>query len=277
MNSWINFSILWMITGSPLAAAVILLAAYAITDWYTFGFLRGVAQAVAAFQRGRRLRLVLLQNPHDRKARADLGEILLSQRRYARAIEVVKPLADEDPHDLRALHMLGVACLATGRVEQGELFLQEVHKASPDFRDGSPLLELGRFRVRRNDRGALGPLQEYLKAHPHHVEARFLLSRAHLFANDPFAAATERARCWREYETELPYQRRRDRLWAWRARPSRPLAYALAACCALALFSAALQRSGFRLPAHAAADVRSNPPGSRVEPPTQASSAREAR
>ncbi|HYY51779.1 MAG TPA: tetratricopeptide repeat protein, partial [Myxococcales bacterium] len=99
MNSWINFSILWMLTGSPVAAAIILLAAYAVADWYTFGFLRGVALAVAAFQRGRRLRLVLLHNPHDRKARADLGEILVSQRRYARAIEVLRPLAAEDPHD----------------------------------------------------------------------------------------------------------------------------------------------------------------------------------
>jgi hypothetical protein len=275
MNSWVNFSVLWMITGSPLAAAVILLAAYAIADWYTFGFLRGVAQAVADFRRGRRLRTTLWQNPHDRKARADLGEILVSQRRYTFAIEVVKPLADEDPHDLRALYLLGVAWLATGRIEQGELFLQEVHKASPAFRDGEPLLQLGRFRVRRNDRGALGPLQEYLKEHPHHVEARYLLSRAHLFAADAFAAAQERERCWREYQTELPYQQRRDRLWAWRARPSRPLAYAAAACCAVAILGAAAQRSGLRAPAHALADMRSN--ASAIEDATPMSSAREAR
>src|SRR5204863_3603065 len=75
MNSWVNFSILWMLTGSPVAAALILLGAYAIADWYTFGFLRGVAQAIGAFRRGRRLRRVLLHNPHDRKARADLGAI----------------------------------------------------------------------------------------------------------------------------------------------------------------------------------------------------------
>jgi len=161
MNSWINFSILWMITGSPAAAAAILIAAYAIADWYTFGFLRGIAVAVADFRRGRRLRLTLLQNPHDKKARADLGEILVAQRRYARAIEVVKPLADADPHDLRALYLLGVACLATGRVEQGELFLQEVHRASPEFRDGEPLLQLARFRIRRNDRGALAPRERW--------------------------------------------------------------------------------------------------------------------
>ncbi len=257
MNSWINFSILWMLTGSPVAAAVILLAAYAIADWYTFGFLRGLAQAVADFRRGSRLRLVLLHNPHDRKARADLGAILVSQRRFARAIEVVKPLADEDPHDLRALFLLGVACLATGRVDQGELFLSEVHKADPAFKDGEALLELARWRARRRSAAAVEPLREFLKSHPHHVEARFLLARALLVAGDAAAAAAERSRCWQEYETELPYQRRRDRLWAWRARPSRPLFYALLACSALAVFSVALQKSGLGKPARAAADVRS--------------------
>jgi tetratricopeptide (TPR) repeat protein len=256
MSTWINYSILWMLTGSPLAAAVILIAAYAIADWYTFGFLRGVAQAVADFQRGRRLGAVLLHNPHDRKARADLGAILVSQGRHAGAIEVVKPLADQDPHDLQALFLLGVACLATGRVDQGELFLAEVHKADPAFRDGAALVELGRWRVRRRERTAPAPLREFLQAHPHDVKARYLLSRAHQLAGDAASARTERARCWQEYETELPYQRRRDRIWAWRARPSRPLLYAAVACCALALFGAALERSA-NVPARAATEVRS--------------------
>jgi tetratricopeptide (TPR) repeat protein len=201
------------------------------------------------------LRLVLLHNPHDRMARADLGEILVSQRRYARAIEVVKPLADRDPHDLVALYMLGVACLATGRIEQGELFLREVHAADASFRDGAALLQLGRSRVSRRHPHAAAALAEFLEAHPHHVEARYWLARAYQQAGDSPAANAERARCWQEYETELPYQRRCDRLWAWRARPSRPLIYAAAACCALAVFGAALQRSG--VPRRAAADVRS--------------------
>jgi tetratricopeptide (TPR) repeat protein len=255
MSNWINFSILWMLTGSPVAAAAILLAAYAIADWYTFGFLRGVARALGAFRRGRRLRVALLHNPHDRKARADLGEILLSQRRFARAIEVVKPLADRDPHDLHALFLLGIACLASARVDQGELFLSEVHKASPEFRDGAALLELGRWRLRRRAASAVAPLKQFLERHPHHVEARFLLSRAHQFAGDARSAAAERARCWHEYETELPYQRRRNRLWAWRARPSRPLLYAAIACCALIVFSAAVQRSGLAASADARAET----------------------
>ena len=267
MSNWINFSILWMLTGSPVAAAVILLLAYAIADWYAFGFLRGVAHAVADFHCGRRPRLVLLHNPHDRKARADLGDVLVSQRRYRRAIAIVKPLADENPHDLNALYMLGVACLATGRVREGEIFLGEVYEADPGYRDCAALLQLGRFRVRRGDGSAAEPLRRYLETHPHHVEARFLLSQACVLARDHAAAAAERARCWREYETELPYQRRRDRIWAWRARPSRPLIYAAAACCGIALVGAALQRS--TPSAHAAADVRSSPTPRSSAPPAR--------
>jgi len=161
--------------------------------------------------------------------------------------------------------MLGVACLATGRVREGEIFLGEVYEASPGYRDAAALLQLGRFRVRRGDASGAEPLRRYLEAHPHHVEARFLLSQACILARDHAAAAAERARYWREYETELPYQRRRDRIWAWRARPSRPLIYAAAACCGIALVGTALQRS--TPSAHAAADVRSSPtPGTSAPP-----------
>jgi hypothetical protein len=258
VSQWWSFYIAWMITGSPVAAMLVMLAAYAIADWHTVGLLRRVAAAVADWRRGRRLRIVLLNNPHDRKARADLGDILVSQRRWAKVIEIVKPLADADPHDLRALFALGLACVHSGRVGQGELFLRSIHEAAPDYRGGAALLELGRARLDRRDAAAREPLLAFVAAHPHHVEARFLLSRAHLLAKEPAAAAAERDRCWKEYETSLPGHRRRERIWAWRARPSRPLAYALALCSAIALVGSAVQRNTPRAP-HAAADVRSAP------------------
>jgi len=41
-----QFSILWWLTGNPLAAAVLLLLGYAVADWYTFGFLRGLGHVL---------------------------------------------------------------------------------------------------------------------------------------------------------------------------------------------------------------------------------------
>jgi len=41
-----QFSILWWLTGNPLAAAVLLLLGYAVADWFSFGFLRGIGHAL---------------------------------------------------------------------------------------------------------------------------------------------------------------------------------------------------------------------------------------
>jgi hypothetical protein len=239
-----KFSLLWMLTGSPVSAGLILLAFYAVTDWYTFGFLRGVARAVNDWSRGRKLEHLLLVNPHDRRARADLGEILVSQRRWAKVLEVVTPVAHADPHDKQALLLLGIACLRSGRLEQGELFLGEVDSAERGFRGGAALLELGRSRLDRKDPRARETLLDYCKLFPHSVEGHCLLSAAHGAAGDAAAAKASRERCWLEHVTSLPYQKRMNRLWAWRANPGRPVLYAAVLLAVVGLFAVAAQNAG---------------------------------
>ncbi|HYR19836.1 MAG TPA: tetratricopeptide repeat protein [Myxococcales bacterium] len=243
MAGWMQFSLLWWITGNPLAAAVLLLLGYAVADWYTFGFLRGLARALRNLRRAPHLARQIAVNPHDRRARVELGEILVEQGRFARAIDVLRPAAQQDPHDLSALYPLGIACLRNGRVEEGELFLRELHGADPELRLGRAPLEIGADRLRRGDaKGAIGPLSEYVAAHPHRVEGHYLLSRALRRSDDPAGAESARRRAWEEYDTALPYQRRIDRRWAWRARPSRPLLYGAAACAAVLLLATAVRR-----------------------------------
>ncbi|MFN7133193.1 MAG: tetratricopeptide repeat protein [Myxococcales bacterium] len=227
MKSWFGFSILWMLTGSPVLAALVVLGAWAVADWYTFGFARRLVRAFMRVRRGNRLENLLRQNPHDRKARAELGEILNEQRRYGRAVEVLRPILDTDPDDLTALYLLGVACCGTGKAEQGELFLGSVLEVDPKFRSGAPLLEMGRWRLNRGDgTGAVEKLQAYVERHTSSVEGHYLLSRAFALAGDAARADAHRARAWEEYRSSLPYQQRHERLWAWRANPSRPAMYA---------------------------------------------------
>jgi len=235
-----QFSLLWWLTGNPIAAAALLLVGYAVADWYTFGFLRGLSRAVRNLRRAPRLARQIAVNPHDRRARVELGELLVEQGRFARAVDVLRPAAQEDPHDLAALFPLGVACLRLGRIEEGELFLREVHGADPEFRLGRAPLEIGTQRLRRGDAaGAVEPLSRYVAAHPHRVEGHYLLSVALRRSGDAAGAMRERARAWEEYDTALPYQRRMDRRWAWRARPSRPVLYGAVACAAVLLLATA--------------------------------------
>jgi len=71
-------------------------------------------------------------------------------------------------------------------------------------------------------------------AHSSSVEGHYLLGRALEACGDAAGARTERESAWREYSTSPRYKRRLDRLWAWRARPSRPATYALLLALALA-------------------------------------------
>jgi tetratricopeptide (TPR) repeat protein len=228
MSTYFKFWILYAITGSPLASIAILLVLGAVADWYSLGFLRRGYRFVHNIRRGFRLSAEIEVNPANRKARFDLGEILVEQHRYSRAIEVLKPVLEENPDDLPALFVMGLACLGAGRVEQGELFLGTVEQADPTFRHGAVPLELGRYRHARGaDQQAVEAFRRFLQAYPASVEGHYLLSRALADAGDSAAARQERNRAWHEYKTSLPYQRRMDRLWAWRARPSRPAIYAV--------------------------------------------------
>lgn len=244
MTSWFGFTVLWLLLGNPLAALAIIVGLWILADWHTVGMFRRLYRRFTDWRRGVRLQRILDLNPHDRKSRTDLGEILIGQRRHARAIEVLRPVVDADPDDTTALFLLGVACAASGKSEQGELFLRTVLEADDKFGRGAPLLEIGRYRLARGDAaGALEPLGQYLERHPASVEAHYLAFRAQARVGNTTEAQKHRERVWSEYCSSPSFLQRSERLWAWRARPSRPAIYGallLAAIAGLGWASAGL-------------------------------------
>lgn len=247
-----NFLVFWiayLLTGNPLAGALVVLALWAFADFQTTGFVRRAVRAVRDWSRGSRLARAIDLNPHDRKARVDLGEILVRQRRFERAAEVLKPAVEADPEDSAALYWMGRACLGGARFEQAELFLETVAETGSGTLPEDALLELGRSRLdRRDGKGAAALLERFLERRAHSVEGRVLLSRALALQGDSAGAGRERDRAWSEYRTSPRYQRRAERLWAWRARPLRPVAYAVLAAIAMAMVGSALRSADLRRP-----------------------------
>ena len=234
MGNYLKFAILWAITGSPVTALIILLLFWLVADWYTTGFGRGLVRLIGRARRGWALERILAVNPHDRRARAELGEILVDQRRWARAIEVLKPVLEADPGEKEALFSLGRACFGIGNAEAGELFLVTLEKDEPGFRQGEGTLALARGRLQTgNVDGAIEALQRFLAEHPANVEARYLLSRALLLKGDAAGARRERRRAWDEHASAPRFSQRQSRLWAWKARPERPALYLAVALLAL--------------------------------------------
>ena len=237
MSKFFIWYLLARATGSPIASAIGLLIFYWAIDRYTLGVLPDPFRFVNTLRKQWRLEAHLKHAPHDRKARTDLSEIYLTRNQYAKAVEVLRPNLEAGDDAIATVFDMGVACLGAGHTTQGEKLLAHALEIDPDFRVGEIHLVLGRWRLERGDfAGAKQELEKLVNARKGTVEGRVLLSRAIEGLKDDGAAALMRDQAWAEYVVAPRFQRRRERLWAWRARPSRPLMYATGVILVLFLF-----------------------------------------
>ncbi len=132
---------------------------------------------------------------------------------------------DTDPGTLL---VMGVACFRARHSEQAEVFLREAIKEAPQFRNGALWLELGRGQLASGaTREAIVSLRKLLTMRPGSIEGKVLLSRALDAVDDNLGAGALRAQAWSDYRAAPAFQRREERLWAYRAQPWRAIPWAV--------------------------------------------------
>jgi tetratricopeptide (TPR) repeat protein len=217
-----------MITGSPVLSILILVVFWFVLDRFTLGILPDPVRHVMRWRRTFQLERILIGNPHDRRSRFELAELYIRQRRYKKAVELLKPNLEAGDDDAATLMAMGLACCGAGHAKEGEVFWTEAEEREPNFRLGVIDLERGRWRLNRGEaKGAREALERFVNVRKGSVEGRVLLARAMLREGDDGKAALMREEAWKEYVSAPRFQRRVERFWAWRAKPSRPLTYAL--------------------------------------------------
>ena len=100
--------------------AIFLLLVYWGLDRFTFRFLPDPVAWVRRGMRVGKLNRDLVGNPHDRRARYELAEIMVARRRHGRAVELLRPNLEAGDDDVPTLFLMGVACLGAGHAQQGE-------------------------------------------------------------------------------------------------------------------------------------------------------------
>ncbi|MFP2960401.1 hypothetical protein ACLEPN_21915 [Myxococcus sp. 1LA] len=245
MSKWILWLFLTLLTGSPLLSLGLIIVIVFVADRFTWQVLPSPVRLLKRFQRAGQLAGTILTNPHERRARHELADIRVEQRRYAEAVDILKPNLEAGDEDVDTLYLLGVAYLGAGDAQRGELLLDEAAKLDPNHKLGAIDLERGRFRLKRGDvAGAVEALERYCQVRHGTVEGRYLLAKA-LGKVDRAADAKRMSElAWMEYVAAPRFQRRRERKWAWRARPSRPLMYAAAFALVMGLLASMLPRFG---------------------------------
>lgn len=251
MSTWILWSLLSIVTGNPLLAAGVVLLLWVLGDRATFRVLPDFGRWYGRRQRMARLRQTLDVNPHDRRSRFALAELLLERGAAREAAALLRPNLEAGDRDVHTLAALGTALARTGAHEEAERLLADARKLEPEFRMGELDLVLGRMRLTLGDAaGAREPLGRLLATRPGTVEGRYHLARALDRLGDAAGAAKLRDEAWHEYVLQPRFRRREDRRWAWRIRPWRPALVALAVLLALLLagraVTGALEERGAR-------------------------------
>jgi predicted Zn-dependent protease len=238
MSRYFQWLILTALTGSPVVSILILVVAWFAVDRFTFGLFPDPVRFLTRWQRTWYLQRILGANPHDRRSRLELAELHTGHRRYQAAVDVLKPNLEAGDDDVGTLFVMGVACYGAGHVKQAEVFLDEAHARDAGFRVGAVELEQGRWRLKSGDaKGARQALEGFIRVRTGTVEGRTLLAGALLAEGKEPEAALMREEAWREYDAAPRFQRRMERFWAWRAKPSRPVLYAVMLLAGGAVFS----------------------------------------
>jgi tetratricopeptide (TPR) repeat protein len=238
MTKWFQWIVLTSITGSPLFSIVILVIFWWSVDRFTFHMLPDPIRGIMRWQRASYLRRTIQQNPNDRRSRYELADILVQQRRYEAAEAVLRPIVESAEEGVPTLFLFAIASSGAKKYDQAERVMLAALDEDPDHRGGDILLELGRIRLAKNDlAGAADVLEKFVAKRRSTIEGRVLLAKVRERAGDRAAAQRLRAEAWNEYASSPPAHRRRDRAWAWRAKPVRPAAYLVVAVALAVLFA----------------------------------------
>jgi tetratricopeptide (TPR) repeat protein len=221
---------LWIILSSvlrnPILAGAAVIVIMFVTDRVAIGVLPDPFRFIKRWSRTSRLQRTLLQNKNDRRARYELAEIYVSRKKFQLAVDTLKPSLEAGDDDKHTLYLMGVACLGAGHFQQGETFLDAAEALEPGFRMGDIDLERGRYRIVRKDfKGAVEALRRFKEKRQSSIEGQYLLAKALELSGDDATAALEREAAWSHYVAAPGFQRKRERRWAWSAKPSRPLLY----------------------------------------------------
>ncbi len=238
MARWIQWYLLARLTGSPIGSLVALIVIWWAGDRLTFRLLPEPVRLIARWRRKGQLRRILAVNPHDRRARFELAQLLLDGRRPAQALEALRPNIEAGDDDVHTAFLWGAALARTGNHDEAERALDVARGAGLTFRAGDIELELGRMRLARGELArAREALERFVSLRPGTVEGRFHLARALAGLGDAAGARRTREEAWREYASLPRFHRKQERPFAWRIKPWRPalvaaavLGAAVAAC-----------------------------------------------
>ncbi len=219
MGKLLIFYAVYLITGSPITALLVLLAVFFIIDRTYLGFLPDPVRGFRVSSRIRELKKIVLVNPHDGRSLKELGMFLIEKKDYPNALrylEMAEPKMSDDPE---FNYYYGISIARTGSINRGRELIEKALTTSPYLKYGEPYLMMAEVYIENADYdSALPLLEEFEKIHSSSSKGFYLMGLVKLKLGLKGEAVSYLEKSIRVFKEAPFFKRKTDRKWAWKAR-----------------------------------------------------------
>lgn len=218
MGKFFSFWILWMLTGNPFIALLILLVIIYFLDRRFVGIFPSVTRPFRRNSQLRKLRHSLQLNPHNTSDKRELARLLMEKKRFRQALPYLEEVLKVIPESAEIRADIGLCCLKLGDLERGEQMMLDALERDPRVHYGEPHLRLGEAFSSSDQEKSLHHLDQFRKIQSSSSEAYYRLGRLYAQMN----RREESREAFREaiaiYRSLPKYKKRTERPWALRSR-----------------------------------------------------------
>jgi tetratricopeptide (TPR) repeat protein len=219
LTKFFMFYILVLLLGNPFLAILVLVGLYLAADVRYIGWTRKMIDTVRTEREIGELSRQVALNPHNASAQNDLGRLLVLRGRFRDAIIPLEKAIERMEDTPETNYYLGLACMNSGREEEGEGRIVKALELNPRFRYGEPDFRLGAFLLKKGRiEEARAALEKGVAIHTSSAEGWYLLGQAVRAGGDKQKARTYYEKAIESFRNSPGYKRREDRRFAWKAR-----------------------------------------------------------
>jgi tetratricopeptide (TPR) repeat protein len=213
------FYILYMVTGNPFVALLVILAVFLAVDRTFLGFLPDPFRVFRVSSRVRELKKIVSINPHDGRSLKELGIFMIERGDYQgarRYLGTAEPKMSDDP-EFNYYYAISIA--RTGDIARGGEILDKTLKASPDLKYGEPYLMMAEVYIDNADyESALPLLEKFVGIHSSSSRGFYRMGLVKLKLGSKDEGIAYLRRSIQAFKDSPFFKRKVDRKWAWKAR-----------------------------------------------------------
>lgn len=215
MGKFVLFSLLWWLTGNPLAALLIILVLLYLLDLRFIRLLPDFTKPIRRWRRLSALQSQLRLNPHDTPAKLEAARLHMEKRQYKEALSYLDGISSVMRDSPEYLCDKGICLLQVGRMEEGVDLIEQALQINPRVRYGEPYLRMGEEYARQQEREkALACLEELAQINMSSCEVYFKQGVLYDELQQMAKAKQSFLEAIDVYRGLPKYKRRTERRWA---------------------------------------------------------------